>query len=78
MTLAVKLNIIQKSGAWFSYGDTRLGQGRDNTKLYLEEHPGFAADIEAQVRDHAERAVRGPRRQAPWRQPGRCARQGGG
>lgn len=59
LDLAVKLNIIQKSGAWFSYGDTRLGQGRDNTKLYLEEHPGFAADIEAQVRDHASELFAG-------------------
>ena len=39
LDLAVKLNIIQKSGAWFSYGDIRLGQGRDNTKLYLEGAP---------------------------------------
>ena len=59
LDLAVKLNIIQKSGAWFSYGDTRLGQGRDNTKLYLEEHPDFAADIEAQVRDHASELFAG-------------------
>ena len=70
LDLAVKLNIVQKSGAWFSYGETRLGQGRDNTKNYLEEHPEFAADIEAQVRARAARAVCRPRGQAPRRQPG--------
>lgn len=59
LDLAVKLNIIQKSGAWFSYGDIRLGQGRDNTKLYLEEHPDFASDIEAQVRAHASELFAG-------------------
>lgn len=59
LDLAVKLNIIQKSGAWFSYGETRLGQGRDNTKNYLEEHPEFAADIEAQVRARASELFAG-------------------
>ncbi|MCI8623378.1 MAG: recombinase RecA [Provencibacterium sp.] len=46
---AVKLDIIQKSGAWFSYGENRLGQGRDNVKLYLREHPDFAEDVARQV-----------------------------
>ena len=41
--LGAKLGIVQKSGAWFNYGDIRLGQGRDNAKLYLKEHPDVAA-----------------------------------
>jgi recombination protein RecA len=49
--LAVENDIIQKSGAWFSYGDVRLGQGRENAKLYLKEHPDTAAQIEVRVRE---------------------------
>ena len=55
LDLAVKLGFIQKSGAWFSYGDTRLGQGRDNTKVYLDEHPELFAEIEKLVRDNADK-----------------------
>ena len=47
---AVALDIIHKSGAWFSYGDQRIGQGRDNTRKYLKENPAFAAEVEALVR----------------------------
>ncbi|MEA4911408.1 MAG: recombinase RecA [Oscillospiraceae bacterium] len=54
LDLAVKLDIIQKSGAWFNYGETRLGQGRDNVRKYIEDNPDFAADIEKQVRAHAD------------------------
>ncbi|MEG1381710.1 MAG: recombinase RecA [Ruthenibacterium sp.] len=50
LDLAVLLGIIQKSGAWFGYGETRLGQGRDNTKTYLESHPELSAEIEKLVR----------------------------
>lgn len=48
--LAVKLDIIQKSGSWFNMGETRLGQGRDSAKQYLLDNPDIAADVEAQVR----------------------------
>ncbi|ASM39504.1 recombinase RecA [Campylobacter sp. RM12327] len=41
----VKLDIIDKSGAWFSYKDTKLGQGRENSKAYLKEHPEVASEI---------------------------------
>lgn len=51
--LAADLGIIQKSGAWFNYGETRLGQGRDNVKKYMLENPEFAAEIEAKVRENA-------------------------
>ena len=50
LDLAVQYDLIKKSGAWFSYGDERIGQGRDNAKTYLEEHPDMAVNIEAQVR----------------------------
>jgi len=50
LDLAVQREIVQKSGAWFSYNGERIGQGRDNTRLYLEEHPTVMGAIEAQVR----------------------------
>ncbi len=50
--LAVKLEIIDKGGAWFTVGDTRI-QGRDGVKEYLKEHPDVADDIEAQIRANA-------------------------
>lgn len=53
LDLAANIGIIQKSGAWFNYGETRLGQGRDNAKRYLLENPEFASEVEKQVRDNA-------------------------
>ena len=47
---AVALDIIHKSGAWFSYGDQRIGQGRENTRKYLKENPEFAREVDALVR----------------------------
>lgn len=49
--LAVKFNIINKSGAWFSYGETRLGQGRDNVKLLLAKEKNLAEEIDKKVRE---------------------------
>ena len=53
LDLAVKLDVVQKSGAWFSFNGERLGQGRDNVKEYFRSHPDFAAKIEKQVYDNA-------------------------
>ncbi len=53
--LGVKLEIIKKSGAWFSYKEERIGQGRDNTKKYLLEHPALAEEIEVAVRANADK-----------------------
>ena len=50
LDLAVKYDIINKSGAWFSYNENRLGQGRDNVKAYICQNPDFMAEIEGQVR----------------------------
>ena len=49
--LAVKFDIINKSGAWFSYGETRLGQGRDNVKLLLAREKNLADEIDKKVRE---------------------------
>ena len=48
--LAVRLDIIQKSGSWFSMGETRVGQGRDAVKAYLKENPEVAERVEAEIR----------------------------
>ena len=48
--LAVKLDIIQKSGSWFAMGETRLGQGRDAVKALLQNDPELAEQIEAEIR----------------------------
>ena len=51
--LAVKLDIIQKSGSWFSMGDLRIGQGRDAARQYLKDNPDVAEKVEAEVRANA-------------------------
>ena len=51
--LGVQLELITKRGAFFSYGDQRIGQGRENAKAYLKEHPEVAGAIEAAVRQQA-------------------------
>ena len=48
--LGVQYEIINKSGAWYSYGDERIGQGRENTKTFLKEHKDMAAEIEQKIR----------------------------
>lgn len=48
--LAVKLDIVQKSGSWFSMGDTRVGQGRDAVKKYFQDNPEVAEKVEEEVR----------------------------
>jgi recombination protein RecA len=47
----VKLDIIDKSGAWFSYGAIKLGQGKENAKEYLKEHPQLAQEIEQKIKE---------------------------
>jgi len=51
LDVASEFDIIQKAGAWFSYGEERLGQGRENSKAYLRDNPELAATIEKQVRE---------------------------
>ena len=50
LDLAVAQDIVDKSGAWYSYGDERIGQGRENAKDFLKEHPEMMADIDRKVR----------------------------
>ena len=61
LDLAVKLDIIEKSGSWFGYQGDRLAQGRDNVREYLREHPELSAQIEGQVRENLHKLVPGTR-----------------
>lgn len=47
---SVKLELVKKAGTWYSYGETRLGQGKENARVYLVEHPEFANDLEFSIR----------------------------
>ncbi len=53
LDLGVKAGIVEKSGSWFSYESERIGQGRENAKTFLKEHPEVADKIEAALRGHA-------------------------
>jgi recombination protein RecA len=49
--LGVDLNILKKSGSWFSYGETRLGQGRDSVKALIKDNPELMEELEAKIKD---------------------------
>ncbi|GEO18607.1 protein RecA [Microvirga aerophila] len=51
--LGVKANVVEKSGAWFSYDSQRLGQGRENAKAFLKDNPEIAVEIEGKIRQNA-------------------------
>ncbi|MDY4830461.1 MAG: recombinase RecA [Campylobacter sp.] len=59
MDYGVKLDIIDKSGAWFSYASTKLGQGRENAKAFLKENEAIAAEIENKIRENIDDALSG-------------------
>lgn len=50
INLGVQLNLIEKSGAWYSYKGEKIGQGKDNVRLYLKENSQVAATLEQQIR----------------------------
>jgi recombination protein RecA len=51
--LGIKAGVVEKSGSWFSYSSQRVGQGRENAKQFLRDHPDVADSIEAKVREHS-------------------------
>ena len=57
LDMAVDRDIIHKSGAWFSYKDQRIGQGRENARLFLKDNPDIAAEIDKIIRDEAKQAL---------------------
>ncbi|MCD8130645.1 MAG: recombinase RecA [Lachnospiraceae bacterium] len=52
LDLAADINVINKSGAWYSYQGNKIGQGRENTKIYLQENPQVLAEVDAKVREY--------------------------
>ena len=57
LDVATELGLISKMGTWFTYGDARLGQGRENAKQYLEEHPELMEELEAKIRTESVEKV---------------------
>jgi recombination protein RecA len=53
LDLGVKAGVVEKSGAWFSHDSIRIGQGRENAKKFLKDHPDMSAKIEKTIRDNA-------------------------
>lgn len=73
--LGVKEEIIQKSGSWFSYNDSKIGQGRDNAKKFLKDNPDIAEEIEAKIRASVDKARREKAEQDAKRQAEKNAAQ---
>jgi len=61
LDLGAECDVVEKSGAWYSYGGERIGQGKDNAREYLKEHPEMSLDIENKVRAHYGVSPRGAR-----------------
>src|SRR5579875_851152 len=57
LDVALEQNIVGKSGSWYTYGEQRIGQGRENAKAYLEEHTDLAAEIEGKIREALGKVV---------------------
>jgi recombination protein RecA len=55
--LGTELNVLQKSGSWYSYETNKIGQGRDSVKQMLEDNPELAAEIEAKIRAKYAQAI---------------------
>ena len=52
LDLATSIELVNKSGAWYAYNGEKIGQGRENAKMYLTEHPEIMEELEAKVRAH--------------------------
>ncbi|MCB2053972.1 MAG: hypothetical protein KDE35_07000, partial [Geminicoccaceae bacterium] len=53
LDLGVKAGLVEKSGSWFSYDTQRIGQGRENAKVFLRDNPTIADDLERKIREQA-------------------------
>lgn len=71
LDMALERRIIIKSGAWFSYGDMRLAQGRDNTRLFLKDNPELCNEIEALIREDVKKAAAEAKEKADAKRAGR-------
>ena len=57
LDLASEIGVVEKSGAWYAYKGNKIGQGKENAKLYLKENKNIADEIEEQVREHYDIVV---------------------
>ena len=57
LDVALDQNVVGKSGSWYTYGDQRIGQGRENAKAFLEEHADLASEIEVKIREQLGKSV---------------------
>ena len=55
--IGIELDMVSKSGSWFTYGDLRIGQGRENAKQYMEDHPDLMDEVEARIRGNSKAAA---------------------
>ncbi len=73
LDLGAKAGVVEKAGAWYSYNSQRIGQGRENAKAFLKEHPEIAAEIERAIRQHAglvsEQMLAGTEEDTPLGEP---------
>ncbi len=65
LDLAIENSFVNKSGSWFSYGETRMGQGRDAAKAFLVDHPEIANDLDAKLRAKLMPVVMEPEAEVP-------------
>ena len=73
LDLGVKLDLVQKAGSWFSMGETRIGQGRDAAKKYLQDNPEVAEKLEADIRANFDKLMSNQSRIAAAKAAGRTA-----
>lgn len=79
LDLAAKVNVVEKSGAWYAYQGEKIGQGRENAKLFLKEHPDIMADVENRVREEFGLPTEGkPASSAEAKAPAKPARSARG
>jgi len=52
LDVAITYDILKRQGAWFSYGDMKIGQGRESARTFLKENPKITAEIEKKVKEH--------------------------
>ena len=70
--IGVELELVQKSGSWFSIGEERIGQGRENAKQYLIDHPELAAQVEKDIRENLSKIKTSSRGKAALKPAGKA------
>ena len=58
LDIGSEIEVVEKSGAWYAYNGEKIGQGKENAKIFLREHPEIADEIEYKIREHYEIGVK--------------------